>query len=52
MIGVLPGAGIGALLVEQAMRMLTYLLEDDLKDGEIEIRLIDGLTLEDRLAHN
>lgn len=49
-IGVLPGDGIGPIIVEQALRVLNRLLKDDLAIGKIEIRPIEGLTIQNRAA--
>ena len=49
-IGVLPGDGIGPIIVEQALRVVNKLLKDDLENGRIELRLIEGLTIENRAA--
>lgn len=49
-IGVIGGDGIGPILVEQASRVLRCLLADDLAAGRIELRPIEGLTIENRLA--
>ncbi len=49
-IGVIGGDGIGPILVEQASRVLECLLADDLAAGKVELRPIEGLTIENRLA--
>lgn len=49
-IGVIGGDGIGPILVEQASRVLERLLADDLAAGRVELRPIEGLTIENRLA--
>ena len=49
-IGVLPGDGIGPIIMEQALRVLNYLLQDEIADGKIEIRHIEGMTIENRDA--
>ena len=49
-IGVIGGDGIGPILVEQASRVLERLLADDLAAGKVELRPIEGLTIENRLA--
>ncbi len=49
-IGVCGGDGIGPAITAQAERILRYLLKDDLESGRIEIREIDGLTIERRAA--
>ena len=49
-IGVVGGDGIGPIITAQAQRALEALLKDEIAAGTIEIRAIDGLTLENRLA--
>jgi len=51
-IGVVGGDGIGPMITGQAQRVLEVLLEDDIKAGKIEIRTIEGLTIENRVAKN
>jgi len=49
-IGVCGGDGIGPKITAQSQRVLEYLLKDDIASGKIEIRTIDGLTIENRAA--
>lgn len=49
-IGMIGGDGIGPILVEQAGRVLEYLLAEELAAGKVELRPIEGLTIENRLA--
>ncbi len=49
-IGVIGGDGIGPIITAQAQRALEALLKDEIKSGAIELRTIEGLTLENRLA--
>jgi isocitrate dehydrogenase (NAD+) len=49
-IGVIPGDGIGPAITAQAQRVLEYLLADPVREGRIELRLIDGCTIERRAA--
>ncbi len=49
-IGMIGGDGIGPILVEQAGRVLEYLLADELAAGKVELRPVEGLTIENRLA--
>lgn len=51
-IGVCGGDGIGPIITDEAVKVLNALLEDDIKQGKIEIRVIDGLTIERRLERN
>ncbi|MBQ7108686.1 MAG: isocitrate/isopropylmalate dehydrogenase family protein [Clostridia bacterium] len=47
-IGVCGGDGIGPIITREGERVLRYLLKDEIEKGSIEIRTIDGLTLEKR----
>lgn len=49
-IGVLGGDGIGPIIMREARRLLDALLQDEIASGRIEIREIEGLTLENRMA--
>lgn len=51
-VGVVPGDGIGPIIMQETCRVLRYLLADQLASGRIELRMIDGLTIENRLACN
>jgi len=51
-IGVCGGDGIGPAITAQAKRVLEYLLDKDIKAGRVEIRTIEGLTIERRAAEN
>ena len=48
-IGVAGGDGIGPILIRQALRVLNTLLADELAAGTVELRPIEGLTVERRL---
>ena len=49
-IGVLPGDGIGPIIMKQALRVLNDLLAPEIASGRIEIREIEGMTIENRAA--
>ena len=49
-VGLVPGDGIGPIIMEQAERVFRKLLADDLASGRVELRAISGLTIENRLA--
>lgn len=49
-IGLVGGDGIGPIIAKQAERALKALLRDEIEQGKIELRAIDGLTIENRLA--
>ncbi|NVM30116.1 MAG: isocitrate/isopropylmalate dehydrogenase family protein [Candidatus Helarchaeota archaeon] len=47
-IGVVGGDGIGPFICKNAQNILEFLLEDEIKTGKIEMRIIEGLTIENR----
>lgn len=49
-IGVCGGDGIGPEITRHAQTVMEFLLADDIKSGKIEIKDIDGLTIENRIA--
>lgn len=49
-IGIVGGDGIGPAITKQAQRILEFLLQDEVKTGKIEFNVIDGLTIENRIA--
>ncbi len=49
-IGVCGGDGIGPIITKESARVLEYILADDVKAGKIEFKVIDGLTIENRVA--
>ena len=49
-VGIAPGDGIGPIIIEQARRVLNLLLEEEIKTGKVELREIEGLTIENRAA--
>lgn len=49
-IGVIPGDGIGPVITEETVRILNKVLKDEIRDGSVEIRNIEGLTIENRVA--
>ena len=50
-IGVCGGDGIGPTITAETARVLEYLLAEEVKSGRIEFRSIEGLTIENRIAH-
>ena len=48
-IGTCGGDGIGPIITKEAQRVLEYLLKDEVADGRVEIRPIEGLTIEKRM---
>lgn len=49
-IGLIPGDGIGPIIMAQARRVLEKLLADEITHGRVELRDIQGLTIENRTA--
>lgn len=49
-VGVLPGDGIGPIIMAQAIRVLETLMKEELAAGRLEIREIEGMTIENRAA--
>jgi len=51
-IGVCGGDGIGPFITAEAQRVLEHLLADQVRSGKVEFHTIEGLTIENRAAHN
>ena len=49
-VGIIDGDGIGPLIMEQAVKILNLLLSDEIAEGKIVLKRIDGLTIENREA--
>ena len=49
-IGICGGDGIGPAITAQAQRIPEFLLSDEVKSGKVEFKVIDGLTIENRIA--
>lgn len=49
-IGVCPGDGIGPVICAAARKILDILLADKIKSGRVEVRDIEGLTIENRIS--
>lgn len=47
-IGILPGDGIGPGIMQQALRVLKLLAKDEIAAGKLELRHIDGMTIDER----
>ncbi|MCE5296575.1 MAG: isocitrate/isopropylmalate dehydrogenase family protein [Euryarchaeota archaeon] len=48
-IGVVGGDGIGPYICKHAENVLRFLLKDEIASGKVELRQIDGLTIENRV---
>lgn len=51
-IGVCGGDGIGPAITHEAHRILEFLLADEVKNKKVEFKVIDGLTIENRVKVN
>ena len=49
-IGTIDGDGIGPIIMDSCRAILDKLLADDIASGKIELRKIEGLTIENRIA--
>ncbi len=49
-IGVCGGDGIGPVITAEAQRVLEHLLQDEVAKGKVAFKVIDGLTIENRVA--
>ena len=49
-IGVCGGDGIGPSITAQAQRIMEFLLKDEVAKGKVKFKVIDGLTIENRVA--
>ncbi len=47
-VGIIAGDGIGVSIAEESERILRFLLQEEIDTGKIEIRNIEGLTIENR----
>lgn len=47
-IGILGGDGIGPFIAAEAQRVLEFLLQEEVAAGKVELRVIEGLTIEKR----
>ncbi len=49
-IGIIGGDGIGPIIGDATQKVLEYLLRDEMADGKVKFKVIDGLTIENRAA--
>jgi isocitrate dehydrogenase (NAD+) len=47
-VGIIGGDGIGPFIAAEARRVLETMLADEIKQGRVEFRIIEGLTIEKR----
>jgi len=50
-VGVIGGDGIGPFIAKESRHILEFLLQEEIEKGKIEIRDIEGLTIENRSKH-
>ncbi len=50
-VGVIGGDGIGPFIAKESRHILEFLLQEEIEKGEVEIRDIEGLTIENRSKH-
>ena len=51
-IGIVDGDGIGPIIMKEAGKVAEALLADEIGAGKIELRPVEGLNIENRLAKN
>lgn len=51
-IGIIGGDGIGPYITQTAQNILEFLLKDEIEQGKVELKVIEGLTIEDRAKVN
>jgi isocitrate dehydrogenase (NAD+) len=47
-IGIIGGDGIGPYITKEAKRVLEFLLKKEIADGKVKLKVIEGLTIENR----
>ncbi len=50
-IGICGGDGIGPIITKESMRVMDFLLKEEVAKGKVEFKVIDGLTIENRVKH-
>lgn len=48
LIGIVSGDGIGPIVCKEAERILKFLLQNEFRTGNVQVRSIEGLTIENR----
>ena len=51
-IGICYGDGIGPIISKESKRLLEFILKDEIASDKVELRVIEGLTIENRIAKN
>ena len=49
-IGLIGGDGIGPVIMRESERLLRKLLADEIESGKVNLKVIEGLTIENRIA--
>ncbi|MFX0020129.1 MAG: isocitrate/isopropylmalate family dehydrogenase [Promethearchaeota archaeon] len=50
-IGIAGGDGIGPYITKHAQTILEFLLKDEIENGKVTLRIIEGLTIDNRAKH-
>ncbi len=51
-VGIIGGDGIGPYIAKESQRILEFMLQEEVKNGKVELRNIEGLTIENRAEQN
>jgi isocitrate dehydrogenase (NAD+) len=51
-IGIIGGDGIGPFIAKESRRVVEFVLKEEVEQGKMELRNIEGLTIENRAAQN
>jgi len=51
-VGIIGGDGIGPHIAVESRRVLEFILQEEIKNGKVEFRDIEGLTIENRAEQN
>ena len=51
-VGIIGGDGIGPHIAAESRRVLEFILQEEVKNGKVEFRDIEGLTIENRAEQN
>ncbi|MDF2676606.1 MAG: isocitrate/isopropylmalate dehydrogenase family protein [Bacillota bacterium] len=51
-VGIMPGDGIGPIIMKQAIRVINELIDNEIAGGKIVLKEIEGLTIENRVEKN
>jgi isocitrate dehydrogenase (NAD+) len=51
-VGIIGGDGIGPYIAKESRRVLEFMLQEEVESGKVELRNIEGLTIENRAEKN